>query len=136
MVQVLGAQLVVAGDLETQLLVADGCVLVGGSINADIVVCPASRLSAPERAVSFAPARPLGWQVGKEVRCRVFDSPRFSLGCPVKAEVVVRGVGVPTTPEASSRLSELLVPQALDEGRLNLERIAERIANGSPLFER
>lgn len=127
------ARLVVAGDLQTQLLVADGCVLVGGSVKADIVVCPASRLSEKERR-GYDASRPLGCQVSREVRCRVFDSPRFGLGCPVKAEVVVRGVGLTLTPQADERLRERLVPRALKAGRLDLAAIAALIAKREPVF--
>ena len=127
------ARLVVAGDLETQLLVADGCVLVGGSVKADIVACPASRLSEKERR-GYDATRPLGCQVSREVRCRIFDSPRFGIGCPVKSDVVVRGVGVALTPEADERLRELMVPGALKGGRLDLAAIASLIAKRKAVF--
>jgi hypothetical protein len=127
------ARLVVAGDLETQLLVADGCVLVGGSVKADIVALPATSLAQKEKD-PYDPARPLGCQVSREVSCRVFDSPRFGIGCPVKADVVVRGVGVTPTPQADERLRETLVPLALKEGRLELGAIASLIARGLRVF--
>ena len=132
-VRVRGARLVVAGDLETQLLIADGCVLVGGSVIAGIVACPATQLVKRARGPAEL-AQPLGWQVGREVRCRVFDSPRFGLSCPVKAEVVLRGVGVPLTPEADERLRERLVPRALRGGTLDLAAITELILKGQRVF--
>jgi hypothetical protein len=127
------ARLVVAGDLHTQLLVADGCVLVGGSVFADIVACPATRLAEKERR-GYDASRPLGCQVSREVRCRVFDSPRFGIGCPVKADVVVRGVGVTVTARADEQLREQLVPRALKVGQLDLEAIATLIEKGQKLF--
>lgn len=127
------ARLVVAGDLETQLLVADGCVLVGGSVNAGIIAVPATSLRQKEKD-PYDPARPLGCQVSREVRCTVFDSPRFGVGCPVKADIVVRGVGIAGTPHADERLRERLVPRALKEGRLDLAAIAALIAKGQRVF--
>jgi hypothetical protein len=127
------ARLVVAGDLETQLLIADGCVLVGGSVKADIVALPASSLAQKEKD-PYDPARPPGCQVSREVRCTVFDSPRFGVGCPVKADIVVRGVGVAGTPHADERLRERLVPRALKEGRLDLAAIAALISKSQRVF--
>lgn len=133
MVIVRNARLVVAGDLETQLLIADGCVLVGGSVTADIVSSPASQLTRKDRG-EFDLARPLGWQIGREVRCKVFDSPRFGLGCPVKAELVLRGVGLTVTPDVGERLRERLVPDALTSSQLKLDRIAALISSGKRVF--
>jgi hypothetical protein len=90
-VRVHAKTLVVAGDLKTKLLVADGCVLVGGAVEADAVLVPASHLSR-ERD-QFAPPRSLGLQVGREVVCRVSTAPasRSRAPCALKSSCAAWG---------------------------------------------
>lgn len=126
-------QLVVAGDLTAKVVLTDGCLLVGGAVRADVVVCRAG--AQPQRSRE-EPARPLGFQVGREVQCRVFDSARFALSCPLRAEVAVRAAGRPVTPEADERLRELMVPQVLRAGVLEPDEVKARAARGEPLFTR
>jgi hypothetical protein len=127
-VAVRDACLVVAGDLDTQVLVADGCVLVGGTVRADVVVNPATRIGGGERG------RAVGWQVGHAVECKVFDSPRFALTCPVKAEVVLRAVGMASTPDALERASASLQPGLVAPPSVALSVLLERVRRGQPLF--
>ncbi|MFT3713360.1 MAG: hypothetical protein QM817_37365 [Archangium sp.] len=120
--------LVVAGDLDTQVLVADGCVLVGGTVRADVVVNPSTRIGGSERG------RAVGWQVGHSVVCRVFDSPRFALTCPVKADVVLRAVGQPATPDGIERAAALLEPGLLAPPSVAVSALLERVRRGQSLL--
>lgn len=123
-----GASLIVAGDLDTALLIADGCVLVGGTVRADVVTNPAEHIGrdGTQRAV--------GWQVGQAVECRLFDSPRFALTCPVKADVVLRAPNLPVTPDAVERASALLAPGLLAPPGLGLAALRARVERRLPLL--
>ncbi|MFZ5441541.1 MAG: hypothetical protein ACOZQL_16155 [Myxococcota bacterium] len=124
-------QLIVAGDLTAKVVVSQGCLLVGGALQAELVSCAPS----PAPRDPHEPARPLGFQVGRELRCRVLDSPRFAVGCPLDAEVVVRAAGRAPTADAATRLRALLVPEVLTgDGVVRLERARELAARGLSLF--
>jgi hypothetical protein len=124
--------LVVAGDVRCRLLLADGCVLVGGRLEADFVTAPATRVpSAPRRRVAGA----VGLHVATAVTCKVFDSPRFALSCPVSAQVVTRAAGLPATPRAGELLRALLADGVpVEEGLVDFEQVAARLAAGQPVL--
>lgn len=127
-VHVDGACLVVAGDLETDVLIADGCVLVGGKVRAGVVSNPATHLRSgfEERGAQ----RALGWQVGQGVECRVFESPRFGLTCPVRADVVLSGVGLTPTADARERLPAILTDEVIEFGGLSYAWLVAELRAG------
>lgn len=101
-----------------------------------VVPSPAGKLSIPESdRLPHEVVGSLGCQVGRQVRCRIFDSPRFGVSGAVNAEVVVRGVGVRPTANAHQRLRELLVIEVLTDTGLHLPELARRITQGLPVFK-
>jgi hypothetical protein len=133
LVDVRGGCLVVAGDLDTQVLVADGCVLVGGTVRAQVVVNPGDQLGAPSSRDARV-ERAVGWQVGRAVECVVFDSPRFALSCPVKADVVLRAPNLALTADGLGRAGERLTPGLLAPPGLALEAMLSRVRRGGALL--
>ncbi|MBL8911090.1 MAG: hypothetical protein JNM17_10395 [Archangium sp.] len=127
-VVVTGASLVIAGDLDTEVLIADGCVLIGGTVRAKVVVNPAEHIGRDSTL------RAVGWQVGQSVECTVFDSPRFALTCPVKAEVVLRAPNLMPTPEGIDRAGQLLAAGLLAPPTLSRSALLSRVRRGESVL--
>ena len=127
-VHVDGACLVVAGDLDTEVLLADGCVLVGGKVRAGVVSNSATHLRAGNE--QRRAQRALGWQVGQGVECRVFESPRFGLTCPVRADEVLSGVGLTPTVDAREKLATILTGEVIEFGGLSYAWLVAELRAG------
>lgn len=123
-----GASLVVAGDLDTEVLIADGCVLIGGTVRAKVVLNPAEHIGRD------GVLRAVGWQVGQSVECVVFDSPRFALTCPVKTEVVLRAPNLKPTLAGLDRAADLLAPGLIAPPSVNRSALLSRVRRREPVL--
>lgn len=131
-VVVRGGVLVVAGDVRCEVMVADGCVVIGGALSAALVGVPAERL--PQVTDAWDNPQALALQVAQQVTCRVYDVARLALACPVKADVVVHALGVPVTPGAAARLQATLVPSVLGGDGVDFREVVSRLSRDLPVL--
>lgn len=119
--------LVVAGEVSCSCLIADGCTLIGGDLQADVVSVPATRLSASPKGNSSN----IAFLVAGQLRAAIYDSPRLAPGGDVDAEIIIRGAGLSATDEWQARARARLVdPSAVKAGRIDFEALVARAARG------